>query len=29
MQQLGPVPEAEGKRLQDEARRLIEKWGKK
>jgi hypothetical protein len=27
--QLGPVQEAEGKKWQDEARALIEKWGKK
>ena len=29
MQQLGPILEAEGKKLQDEARVLIEKWGEK
>jgi hypothetical protein len=29
MQQLGAIPEAEGKKLQDEARALIEKWGEK
>lgn len=28
-QQLGPMPAAEGKKMQDEARSLIEKWGKK
>jgi hypothetical protein len=28
-QELGPLPEAEGRRLQDEARALIEQWGKK
>lgn len=27
--QLGPLQEAEGKKLQDEARALIEKWGKR
>jgi hypothetical protein len=27
--QLGPLPEAEGKRLQDAARALIGRWGKK
>lgn len=27
-QQLGPLPETEGRRLQDEARALIEQWGK-
>ncbi len=28
-QQLGPLSEAEGKKLQNEARALLEKWGKK
>ena len=28
-QQLGPLPEAEGKRLQDQARALLDQWGKK
>jgi hypothetical protein len=28
-QQLGPLPEAEGKRLQNDARALLEKWGRK
>jgi hypothetical protein len=27
--QLGPLQEAEGKKLQNEARALMEKWGKK
>jgi hypothetical protein len=27
--QLGPIPEAEGEKLQNEARALLEKWGKK
>jgi hypothetical protein len=28
-QELGPMPAAEGKQLQDKARSLIDKWGKK
>src|SRR5690348_2917964 len=28
-QELGPLPETEGKKLQDKARALLEKWGKK
>lgn len=28
-QRLDPLPEAEGKKLQEEARALLEKWGKK
>jgi hypothetical protein len=28
-QELGPLPEAEGKKLQEEARGVIDKWGRK